>query len=173
MNAKKATTTTKLVRVVTIHGKQIEISKRNGAALIDLVIHRKAGRITAEEACEVIEKLELMKQERYPHRPHSDYAGYLSEKFNQLSRGYVIILDCKLAEEQGAALVEDYKEEGGRYQVLCDKHSTIVHCTNMPTARACRNDATAFCDICRDLAGEGDGTALAFFNAEQERMKEL
>lgn len=86
-------------------------------------------------------------------KPHNDFAGYRCERRNPISGGHTIILDCKLAAEQGAPLVEDYVEEGGRYQVLCNVHSTIVHCTNMPTARECMKDTLNFCDDCRNLAG--------------------
>lgn len=86
-------------------------------------------------------------------KPHSDFAGYRAERRNPLSGGHTIILDCKLAEQQGAPLVEDYAEEGGRYQVLCNEHGTIVHCTNMPAARDCMKDATNFCDDCRAIEG--------------------
>ena len=88
-------------------------------------------------------------------KPHSDFAGYVCELRNKYSGGHTIILDCKRAAEQGMALVEDYKAEGGRYQVLCNEHSTIVYCTSMPSARMCLKDPTFFCDECRAIAGEG------------------
>jgi hypothetical protein len=44
--------------------------------------------------------------------------------------------------------------EGGRYQVLCNEHSFINHCTSLPEARACMKDPTSFCSECRILAGE-------------------
>lgn len=89
-------------------------------------------------------------------KPHNDFAGYVCELRNKLSGGHNIILDCKLAAEQGMPLVEDYKTEGGRYQVLCNNHSVIVHATNLSTARAAMKDATIFCVQCRDIAGQGD-----------------
>jgi hypothetical protein len=88
-------------------------------------------------------------------KPHADFAGYRCERRNPLSGGHTVILDCRIAAEQGTPLVADYKAEGGRYQVLCNDHSTIIHCTSMPTARMYMKDATYFCDDCRRIAGEG------------------
>jgi hypothetical protein len=45
----------------------------------------------------------------------------------------------------------DYVQEGGRYQVLCNEHSEIIHCTSMPSARNCMKDATYFCEKCRAI----------------------
>lgn len=87
-------------------------------------------------------------------KPHSDFDGYICERRNQLTGGHNIILDCKRAE-----LVVDYNEEGGRYQVLCNEHSTIIHCTSLPVARECMKDSTMFCDECRLIAGESQEAA--------------
>lgn len=97
-------------------------------------------------------------------KPHNDFSGYVAELRNVYSGGHTIILDCKRAAAEGAALVEDYKLEGGRYQVLCNEHSFIVHCTALPDARGCMKDPTAFCSECRILAGEStrEGEGLAF-----------
>lgn len=84
-------------------------------------------------------------------KPHADFAGYRCERRNPISGGHTIILDCKLAEAQGAGIVEDYKEEGGRYQVLCNEHGFIVHATSMPEARMCMKDTLLFCDECRAI----------------------
>ena len=89
-------------------------------------------------------------------KPHRDYAGYRCECRNHFSGGHTVILDCTLASQQGVPLVEDHKLEGGRYQVLCDVHSTINHCTSMLAARQCMKDATLFCQSCRDASGEGN-----------------
>src|ERR1700675_3144460 len=91
-------------------------------------------------------------------KPHSDFVGYICELRNKLSRGHISIFDCKSGDKEGRGLVENYVEEGGRYQVLCNEHSTIIHCTNLPVARDCMKDATMFCDECRTIAGEGDGS---------------
>jgi hypothetical protein len=88
-------------------------------------------------------------------KPHNDFVGYVAELRNPHSGGHTIILDCKLAEKQGEPLVKNYAEEGGRYQVLCNDHSQIVHTTNLPSARECMKDATNFCSLCRCIAGEG------------------
>jgi hypothetical protein len=88
-------------------------------------------------------------------KPHQDFAGYIAELRNPYSGGHTIVSDCKRAEEQGAALVQNYVEEGGRYQVLCNEHGTLVYCTNLPVARECMKDPTEFCMICRVIAGEG------------------
>jgi len=69
-------------------------------------------------------------------KPHSGFAGYVSERRNRYSGGHTIILDCKLAEEQDLPLVEDYQAEGGRYQVLCNDHGTILHTTIRQVAYA-------------------------------------
>ena len=90
-------------------------------------------------------------------KPHNDFVGYRCERRNPISGGHTIILDCK----QGL-LVDNYKV-AGRYQVLCNEHSMIVHCSSMPEARICMKDATAFCGVCRDLAGESDGTVLSSY----------
>jgi hypothetical protein len=96
-------------------------------------------------------------------KPHRDLAGYRCECRNSLTGGHTIVLDCKLAEQQGAGLVEDYVEEGGRYQVLCNEHGTVVHCTSMYLARSAMRDTTLFCDECREIdklrrsASVGDG----------------
>lgn len=86
-------------------------------------------------------------------KPHQNFAGYRAERRNPLSGGHTIILDCKWAEDSGVPLVENYAEEGGRYQVLCNAHAYIVHTTSMPSARQVMKDSTAFCDPCRVLAG--------------------
>lgn len=87
-------------------------------------------------------------------KPHQDFIGYLAELRNPYSGGHTIILDCKRAVEQGHPLVKDYAKEGGRYQVLCNEHSFIVHCTSLPSARMCMKDSTYFCSECRILSGE-------------------
>ena len=84
-------------------------------------------------------------------KPHNDLVGYRAELRNRLSGGHNIILDCKRAEEAGCPLVEDWKAEGGRYQVVCDAHGTLVNCTNLPAARSSMKDATNFCDDCRSI----------------------
>jgi len=103
-------------------------------------------------------------------KPHRDLAGYRCECRNPLTGGYTIVLDCKLAAEQGAPLVEDYVEEGGRYQVLCDEHGTLVYVTSMRSARLTMRDTTSFCDECREVdelkrstsAGDGGRYPLGY-----------
>jgi hypothetical protein len=85
-------------------------------------------------------------------KPHRDLVGYVAERRNPLTGGHIIILDCRRAEEEGRALVDNWQEEGGRYQVLCDTHATCVHTSNLPSARETMKDATNFCDECRSLA---------------------
>lgn len=87
-------------------------------------------------------------------KPHRDFAGYICELRNKYSGGHTVISDCKLAADQGQALVRNYIEEGGRYQVLCNEHGHLVYCTNMPSARECMKDPTTFCMVCRCIAGE-------------------
>lgn len=84
-------------------------------------------------------------------KPHDNLVGYVAERRNPLTGGHNIILDCKRAEQEGFPLVDNWKEEGGRYQVLCDEHATCVFTTNLPSARSCVKDATNFCDECRGL----------------------
>ena len=84
-------------------------------------------------------------------KPHHNFAGYRTERRNPYSGGHTIILDCKWADQQNSPLVADWNEEGGRYQVLCNDHSTIVHCTSMPSARAAMKDPLLFCDDCRTI----------------------
>ncbi len=88
-------------------------------------------------------------------KPHSDFAGYVAELRNRWSGGHTIISDCKRAEAEGNAIVQDYVLEGGRYQVLCNEHGHLIYCTGMPTARECMKDPTIFCMVCRCIAGEG------------------
>lgn len=88
-------------------------------------------------------------------KPHNDFAGYVAELRNPHSGGHTIISDCKRAAAEGEALVENYVEEGGRYQVLCNDHGHLVYCTNLPAARECMKDPTTFCMVCRCIAGEG------------------
>jgi hypothetical protein len=90
-------------------------------------------------------------------KPHRDFVGYLCELRNPLSGGHNIILDCKRADLEGFPLVEDWRAEGGRYQVLCNEHATNVFCTNMPAARQCMKDATEFCDECREIQAGKNG----------------
>lgn len=94
---------------------------------------------------------------RHPtsRKPHSDFSGYVAELRNKHSGGHTVISDCKRADEEGAGIVDDYKAEGGRYQVLCNDHGHLVYCTNLPTARKCMKDPTIFCIPCRVIAGEG------------------
>jgi hypothetical protein len=87
-------------------------------------------------------------------KPHNDFAGYVCELRNKYSGGHTVISDCKLADEQGHGIVDDYKLEGGRYQVLCNDHGFLIYCTSLPTARGCMKDPTMFCMMCRVLAGE-------------------
>jgi hypothetical protein len=90
-------------------------------------------------------------------KPHRDFAGYVCELRNPLSGGHNVVCDCKRAEKEGNALVESYEEEGGRYQVSCEKHGSLVYCTNMRAARECMKDATSFCDECREIqSGRND-----------------
>ena len=102
-------------------------------------------------------------------KPHRDFAGYVCEMRNKWSGGHTVICDCKRAEEAGCAIVEDYKREGGRYQVSCEKHGMLIYCANLRAARACMKDPTDFCGVCRDLAGEGDGTELATWREQNKR----
>lgn len=88
-------------------------------------------------------------------KPHSDFAGYVAELRNKYSGGHTIISDCKRAANEGTPLVENYEEEGGRYQVLCNEHSHLIYSTNLPAARECMKDPTIFCMMCRCIAGEG------------------
>jgi hypothetical protein len=88
-------------------------------------------------------------------KPHRDFAGYLAELRNPYSGGHTVILDCKRAADEGVPLVENYVEEGGRYQVLCNEHGHLVYCSNVPVARECMKDPTTFCMVCRCIAGEG------------------
>ena len=91
-------------------------------------------------------------------KPHRDFAGYRAELRNPYSGGHTIILDCKRAAEQNCPLVVDWTEEGGRYQVLCNEHSNIVHCTSMPSARSTMKDPLIFCDPCRAIEKRTRGT---------------
>jgi hypothetical protein len=88
-------------------------------------------------------------------KPHSNFAGYVAERRNKYSGGHTVISDCKRAAESGNALVEDYRAEGGRYQVLCNEHGHLIYSTNLPTARHLMKDPTIFCMVCRCIAGEG------------------
>lgn len=100
-------------------------------------------------------------------KPHSDFSGYICELRNPHSGGHTIVSDCKRAEEEGAGLVADYKAEGGRYQVLCNEHSTLIYCTNLPVARECMKDPTTFCMPCRVIAGEIDIENAGLTDEEQ------
>lgn len=85
----------------------------------------------------------------------SEYAGFVQKAANPNAKNTdVIILDCKKAEKDGVAIVEDWREEGGRYQVLCDAHGYIVYCETKQSAGFVMRDPTYFCDECRILAGE-------------------
>lgn len=88
-------------------------------------------------------------------KPHSDFAGYLAELRNKYSGGHTVISDCKRAAAEGTPLVQDFVEEGGRYQVLCNEHGYLIYCSALPTARECMKDPTIFCMVCRCIAGEG------------------
>jgi hypothetical protein len=92
-------------------------------------------------------------------KPHRDFAGYRTERRNPYSGGHTIILDCKLADEQKCPLVADWVEEGGRYQVLCNDHANIVHCTSMSSARSAMKDPLIFCDPCRAIERRNKETA--------------
>jgi len=87
-------------------------------------------------------------------KPHQDLAGYVAELRNRYSGGHTVISDCKRAADEGNAIVKDFAEEGGRYQVLCNEHGHLVYCT-LPVARECMKDPTTFCMVCRCIAGEG------------------
>src|SRR6202044_1813278 len=87
-------------------------------------------------------------------KPHQDFAGYICELRNKYSGGHTVISDCKRAAEEGSALVENYVEEGGRWQVLCNEHGHLIYSTNLPMAREMMKDPTIFCMVCRCIAGE-------------------
>lgn len=87
-------------------------------------------------------------------KPHQDFSGYVAELRNKYSGGHTVISDCKRAAAEGNAIVKDYIDEGGRYQVLCNEHGHLVYCTNLPVARECMKDPTTFCMVCRCIAGE-------------------
>lgn len=87
-------------------------------------------------------------------KPHNNFVGYVAELRNKFSGGHTIILDCKKAQDQGNALVQDYKEEGGRWQTLCNEHSTVNHSMSIIGARLCMKHPDMFCDECRKIAGE-------------------
>jgi hypothetical protein len=38
--------------------------------------------------------------------------------------------------------------------VLCNEHGHLIYTTNMPSARELMKDPTAFCMVCRCIAGE-------------------
>jgi len=88
-------------------------------------------------------------------KPHRDFVGYVCELRNKFSGGHTIISDCKCAAQEGTPLVEDYVQEGGRWQILCNEHGYLVYCTNLPMARECMKDPTTFCMVCRCIAGQG------------------
>ena len=88
-------------------------------------------------------------------KPHRDFAGYVAELRNRFSGGHTVISDCKRAAEEGNAIVENYQEEGGRYQVLCNEHGHLIYSPNLPAAREMMKDPTIFCMVCRCIAGEG------------------
>jgi hypothetical protein len=90
-----------------------------------------------------------------PRKPHRDLVGYVAERRNLLTKGHNIILDCKRADLEGFPLVDDWRAEGGRYQVICNEHSTIVVCTSLPAARSSMKNSTNFCDDCRALEAQG------------------
>ena len=73
-------------------------------------------------------------------KPHQDFAGYVCELRNKYSGGHTVISDCRRAADEGNAIVEAYAEEGGRYQVLCNEHSHLVYCANLPEARECMKE---------------------------------
>jgi hypothetical protein len=88
-------------------------------------------------------------------KPHNDFSGYVAELRNKYSGGHTVISDCKRAADEGTPLVENYTEEGGRYQVLCNEHGYLIYSTNLPMAREMMKDPTIFCMVCRCIAGEG------------------
>lgn|SRR3990167_6027012 len=87
-------------------------------------------------------------------KPHQDFAGYVCELRNKYSGGHTVISDCKRAAERGTPLVENYVEEGGRWQALCNEHGHLVYCSNLAVARECMKDPTSFCMVCRSIEGE-------------------
>ena len=87
-------------------------------------------------------------------KPHNDFVGYVTELRNKYSGGHTVISDCKRAADEGQPLVENYIEEGGRYQVLCNDHGHLIYSTNLPMAREMMKDPTIFCMVCRCIAGE-------------------
>jgi hypothetical protein len=81
----------------------------------------------------------------------NEYPGYRFKYKNPFTNNWVVVLDCKLAEQQGSPLVVNWQDEGGRYQVLCDVHSTIVHCITLRAAKETAQDVEVFCDDCREI----------------------
>ena len=76
----------------------------------------------------------------------SGWAGYVAQRKNALSKGYNVIVDTRKGGDWAAC-----EDDGGRYVIICDAHSTLVQSTNLPGARASMKDATNFCDDCREI----------------------
>lgn len=76
-------------------------------------------------------------------KPHRDWAGYVCELRNKFSGGHTVVVT---AAEAGL------DQNGGKYVVVCDKHSTLVNTTSVPKARAIMRDPTIFCEACRERA---------------------
>lgn len=73
---------------------------------------------------------------------HSKDAGYIAERTNIFTGKKNVIY---LAEEQGLDFVS------GKYAVICDEHSTIIHTSNLLDARILMKDSTQFCDGCQKI----------------------
>lgn len=81
-------------------------------------------------------------------KPHRDWAGYVSERRNHLTGDHNVIV---LAAAQGLDVSEG---AGSKFACICNAHNTVIQ-GSLSAMRGCMEDATGFCDDCRELAARG------------------
>lgn len=80
------------------------------------------------------------------HDSNKQLWGFAGEAWNPITSEETIIFDCR----KNPNIVENYKEEGGRYQVVCNAHGSIVHTPSLQDAKLTMMDPLSFCEDCRE-----------------------
>lgn len=88
-------------------------------------------------------------------------AGYVVSKRNPLTGHYNVVYD---AVEQGL------DDDGGRWAVVCNAHSTIINAATKADAKICMEHSANFCEECQKLlAAQPAANTLAPKSADPEK----
>lgn len=103
------------------------------------------------------------------------FAGLVVHPNNTMphfNAGYVTHRGCAtvyIAAEQG---LDGSLDAGGKYAIICEKHSTLVQTNDKRTAIRCAA-ARDFCECCMGTCGDGDDTPCSNCHAEKQAVYPL